>query len=212
MAIVKATVKVVGVRPLMWHWFSPDAISLEKVERTGVPGNDPLEWRKTVLATKEGQLYIPGNYVFGCFAGRDGAAKYTKERRGSALSACQATLQVREERILVDRFMPGMSNGSLDLATLPVPSTDPGEPVYLDIRSVVNPPTKGRNVRYRIAASPGWHLEFTIHWDSSLLNREKMLAIAHDAGALVGLGSGRKIGMGRFAVEEFTVLDGGDSI
>ncbi len=189
--ILQATVTIKGTRPLFWHVFGPDAIPLEKQERTGVAGNDPEEWKKTVSYTKDRQLYVEPSYVFGTI--RDGA-KYTKSGRGSLQTVVAATLQVVEDRVLVDRFLP---EGD--------PPTDPEEPVYLDIRSVKNPATKGRNVRYRVAASKGWQMTFSILWDKTLVNRAQMEAILLDAGRLSGIGDGRSIGFGRFSLETFIV-------
>src|SRR5262245_37764429 len=137
--IVRARVTVRGTRPLLQHAFGPESLPLEKAEKNGVAGNDPSEWRRTCMLTKEGQLYIRGTYVFGCV--RDGA-KYTKKGKGSFQAIVAATLQVEESVILIDRFLKGE------------PSRDPTEPVYLDVCSVRNPSTKGRNVRYRLACSP----------------------------------------------------------
>lgn len=189
--IVHMMVSICGVRPLLFHSFGPDAIPLEKQERTGVAGNDPEEWKKTFLATKEGQLYLEPSYIFGCV--RD-AARYTKKGKGSIQAAMSATLQVLDERVLLDRFMPDMGAGkSL--------GTDPDEPVYLDVRSVRNPSTKGRNVRYRVAASTGWRCRFTLMFDKTIVSRAEMESVLRDAGTLVGLADGRSIGFGRFTVE-----------
>jgi len=166
---------------------------LEKQERTGVAGHDPEEWRKTVLMTEDRQLYLLGTYIFGCVIG---AARYTKKGRGSIQSAVAATLQVADDRVLVDRFVPHE----------PIP-TDPGELVYLDIRSVRNPSTKARNIRYRVATCPGWKTSFTLEWDRTIVSRNEMQAVMKDAGQLVGLGDGRSIGYGRFTVTSFDVTD-----
>lgn len=194
--IVAATATIRGTKPLLWHHFGPDAIPLEKRERHGVAGNDPSEWCRTVLATKDGQLYLEPSYVFGCL--RD-AAKHTRKGRGSLQPLVAATLDVLDTRILVDRRLP---DGLNDLAA------DPDEPVYLDIRGVVNPSNKARHVRYRVAASPGWRATFRIQWDTTVVSRAQMHAVLIDAGRLVGIGSGRVtgrggIGMGRFEIERF---------
>lgn len=192
--ILTAKVAIRGTRPLFWHAFGPDAIPLEKGERTGVAGNDPEEWRKTVLATEDGRLYIEPSYVFGCV--RDGA-RYTKNGRGSIQSAVAATVQVVDDRIyMANRYMPKDT-----------PPRDPEQDVYLDVRSVKNPATKGRNVRYRVAAKTGWETGFTLLWDASVVNRGQLAAVLNDAGKLVGLGDGRSIGFGRFEVESFDVMD-----
>ncbi len=204
--IITATVTVRGKRPILWHHFGPDAIPLVKGEKTGVAGHDPEEWRKTVTVTRDGQLYIEPTYAFGCIVN---GAKYTKKgRAGSIQSSVAATLQVTDDRILIDRWLPGYPNGSkCDVAKLPAPDADPEAPVYMDIRSVVNPSTKGRNVRYRIGACSGWTATFHLQWDKTIVSRSEMESALKDAGNLFGLGSGRKIGMGRFDVQSFEVED-----
>lgn len=191
--IVQAKITVKGVRPILWHHFGPDAIPLEKKEKSGVAGNDPEEWKKTVLMTGDRQLYIDPSYVFGCV--RE-ASKYTKKGRGTLMNPVSATLQVVDNRILVDRFVPEE----------PIP-TDLEKPVYMDIRSVKNPTTKGRNVRYRIAASAGWSASFSLQWDKTIVSRNEMQSVLNDAGQLVGLGNGRTIGFGRFVVESFELQE-----
>lgn len=195
--ILAARVTIQGTRPLFWHHFGPDAIPLEKGEKTGVAGNDPEEWHKTVLVLPDGQLYVEPTYVFGCL--RDGA-RYTKKGRGSIQSALSATLQVSDDRVLVDRFLPD-GNGRGEL------TNDPTQLVYLDVRSVKNPVTKGRNVRYRIAASSGWTATFNLLWDKTIVSRNELQAVLVDAGRLVGIGDGRNIGFGRFDVVSCDITD-----
>jgi hypothetical protein len=192
--IVTAQVAIRGIRPLLWHHFGPDAIPLEKQERTGVAGNDPEEWRKTVLMTGLRQLYVDPTYVFGSV--RDGA-RNIKKGRGSIQPAVCSTLQVLDDVILIDRCVPEE----------PIP-TDPTQPVYLDVRSVRNPSTKGRNVRYRIAAATGWGCDFKLTWDKTVVSRGEMEAAVIDAGRLCGIGDGRSVGFGRFEVTNFEVAEG----
>lgn len=193
--MLKARITIKGTRPLLWHSFGPEALSLTKKEKTGVAGNDPEEWKRTVTQTPQGQLYLKPDQAFSCL--REGA-KYTKKGRGSIQSLVAATIQVADEPILTDRYIP--PKGGL--------STDRDCATYLDVRGVVNPTTKGRNVRYRVAASPGWIAVFTVTFDETLVSREQMTSVVRDAGALVGIGNGRAIGMGRFESTEvvFTEL------
>jgi hypothetical protein len=195
--ILTATATIKGQRPLLWHAFGPDAIPLEKVERTGVAGHDPEEWRKTVLVLPSGQLYLHSSYLFGCI--RDGA-KYTSRKRGTIQPFVSATLQLTDDMVLLDRFLP-------DPTLRTPPPTDPTQPVYLDIRSVKNPATKARNVRYRVAICAGWELSFSIFWDKTIVSRGEMEASITDAGRFVGLGDGRSIGFGRFVLECFNVVE-----
>ena len=190
--IVKARVEICGKRPLLQHQFGPEALPLEKGERTGVAGNDPEEWKRTCMVTSKGQLYVRGSYIFGML--RD-AARHTKKGKGSIQALMAATLLVDEEQILLDRWMP---KGG--------PVVDPTQPVYIDVCGVRNPATKARNVRYRLAASAGWKATFTVLWDKTIISRDQMKAVLNDAGTLVGLADGRGVGYGRFDVTDFEVL------
>lgn len=192
-SILTAEVEIRGTRPLFWHAFGPEALPLEKQERTGVAGNDPEEWKKTYLATADGRLYLPPTYIFACV--RDGA-RYTKKGRGSIQAAVAATLQIEDDLVLTDRMLPAGE-----------PPRDPTAPVFLDVRGVKNPATKSRNVRYRLAASSGWLATFHLLWNKTVVSRGEMEAATGDAGLLCGLGDGRSIGMGRFEVVRFNVTE-----
>ena len=72
-----------------------------------------------------------------------------------------------------------------------------------DVRIVKNPKSKGKNIRYRVAASAGWKMTFQIEWDVTIINQLVMETILRDAGSFAGLGDGRSIGFGRFSVEKF---------
>lgn len=199
--IVTAKVTIRGTRPLFIHWFGPDAIPLEKQEKTGVAGNDPESWRKTTTVTKDGQLFVPGTYAFAVI--REGA-RFTKKGRGSIQLDMVATLQVLDDRILIDRYMPDFPNGrSYDIKSEQPPDRDVELPVYLDVRMTRNPATKAANVAYRIAVSQGWTCTFTIQWDKTIISENQMKASIIDGGKLSGLGNARKIGMGRFDLVSF---------
>jgi hypothetical protein len=204
--IVTAKVCIKGTRPFFMHWFGPDAIPLDdRKEKTGKAGNDPEEWRRATLLTKDGQLWIPGTYAFATI--REGA-RYTKKGRGSIQNSVIATLQILDDRILIDRFMPGFPNGhSCDVKTIEPPPQDQDEPVYLDVRMCRNPSTKAANIRYRVACAPGWQCSFTVQFDKSIVSRGEMEACVIDAGKLSGIGNGRKIGMGRFELVSFDVQE-----
>jgi hypothetical protein len=193
--VLTARITIRGLRPLLWNHFGPEAIPASgKKERSGVAGNDPAEWRRGVLATKEGQLFLDPSNIFGAI--RDGA-KHTPRKRGTLQPFMAATLQVADDRILIDRHLP------------PEPiTTDPEAPVYIDMRSVKNPGTGARNIRYRVAASPGWKASFHVTWDMTVISRGEMEQAVRDAGMLSGIGDGRSIGFGRFAVEEFFITGG----
>jgi hypothetical protein len=191
--LVRLRVTIRGERPLLQYAFGESAIPLEKQERSGVAGNDPEEWRRTMMVTGQGQLYLRAANVFACIRN---ASKHTKRGRGSQ-AAVAATLQVEESVILLNRWLPKEGD----------PTRDVLAPVYIDVAGVRNPNTKGRNVRYRLAAGPGWECSFTLRWDKTLVSRPQMQAILRDAAILEGICDGRSIGNGRFeivAIEELT--------
>ena len=203
--IVTAVVRIKGTRPLLFHRFGPDALPLEKQERTGVAGHDPEEWRRTVSVTRDGQLYFDASYGFATI--REGS-RHIKKGRGSIMTNVVATLQIADDRILVDRWLPGFPNGhACDVTKIDPPNQDPEELVYLDIRGVRNPSTKARNVRYRIACSKGWSAEFSIIFDKVVVSRPEMESAVVHAGQLSGIGNGRAIGFGRFSLEAFEVQE-----
>lgn len=124
------------------------------------------------------------------------------------MTSVSATLQVVDDRILLDRFFPGWPCEEVfDVKKVDPPEEDPEAPVYLDIRGVRNPSTKGRNVRYRIACSKGWRTTFCIAFDKTVISRAEMESVVINAGKLSGLGNGRSIGFGRFDVEAFEIIE-----
>lgn len=189
MAQVKAKVKIKGIRPFLFHCFSNETLSLVRKARTGVAGNDPEEWKKSYSSTKDGQLYVDPSYIFGCLRA---AAFHTKSGRGSIQAKFSSTLQVLNDKVLFDRYMPIDEEEFLNKS--------PEDDVYLDVRSVRNPNTGSRNVRYRVAMSTGWETEFEIQWDNTIVSEGQVRQVLVDAGSLIGLADGRSIGYGRFDV------------
>lgn len=202
--IIRALVKIKGTRPLLQHRFTEDALPLEKIEKTGVAGNDPQEWRRTSMITPEGQLFLEPTYIFSAL--RNGA-KYTKKSKGSIMTDVAATLQVTDDVILLNRFMPGFpAKKKFDLSTAEPPPRERTELVYLDVAGVRNPSSKARNVRYRVGCSTGWECEFHLLWDRTIVSTAQMQSVCTDTGLLVGLADGRAIGYGRFEICSFELL------
>lgn len=199
--MVRVKVTVRGTRTLLQNTFGPEAIPLEKQERTGVAGNDPGEWKKTCMLTEDRRLYMPGTYIFGCL--KNGAVR-TKKGRGSIQADLVATLQVEEDMVLTNRTCPP-EKGLKSYQVLTPP--DPEVLTFIYVGSVRNPATKGRNIRYRLATRAGWRCRFTLAWDKTVVAREQMRAVLRDSGVFGGLGDGIKIGCGRFDVEKYEELD-----
>lgn len=198
--LVKAKVKIEGIRPLMWNHFGPHALPLEPQERGGVAGNNPDEWRNSVLMSPDRELYLLPSSIFKCL--REGG-RYIKQGRSSLEKPVTATVQVQGKLIIVQgRFVPKkpefLHNGIFQEE---IPE------VFVDVSPVVNPSTKNRNIRYRVTTAPGWQCSFEIQFDKSIVSRSQMESVCVQAGALVGLGDGRSMGLGRFKLLTFEAPD-----
>lgn len=204
--IATAKVEIIGTRALFFHKGGRDTIPLEREERTGVAGNDPWTWAKTTPITSTGQLYLDPTQLFATI--RDGG-KHIRLKNVGLNTLIVGTLQIMDDVILVDRFLPqeaaefvrskGRVGNPLDVLT-----DDPTQPVYLDVRKGKNPNSRGSTmIIYRVACGADWHASFTMQWDKTVVATQQMQAALRDAGTLEGVGSGRKIGKGRFTVKSF---------
>ncbi len=124
---------------------------------------------------------------------------YTKVGRGTIQKKVLATLQVIDDKVLLDRFVPDNID---QIKTEDMPKTA-DHPVFIDIRGVTNPASKGKNVRYRLGCSSGWNAKFLIQWDPTIVSAEHMKQVAEDAGTLIGVGDGRTLGFGKFKVVDW---------
>ena len=185
---VAARISIKGTKSLLFHTFPIDALDAGKAKK-GTAGNDGDEWKKTVLMDKDRNLYVLSSYLRACITE---GGKHIKVGKGNISKKVGACLEVLEERI----FLDGLK--------VPRLTTDP---VYLDVRSVVNPMTKGRNLRYRIAAKPDWTLSTIISWDDYVVSRENIKQCVENGGLFDGIGDGRKIGFGKFILIEFKSVE-----
>lgn len=204
-SILRAKVTIKGIRTLAIHHFSAASLPLEAQERSGVAGNDPSEWQKTVLMDEDRRLYILPTYVFGCIKG---GGKTVRRGKSNLLTAIASSLQVEDDMVFIHN-----GDGVLKLPDPPetieagTRTQDKLPSAYIECIPVRNPATKARNIRYRVAAKPGWHCTFTLLWDSVVVDRKSMELAVVNAGQLVGVGDGRgSIGYGRFEVESFEIL------
>lgn len=185
-----AQVEIEGTEALLLNAFREEALDKKK-SKSGSTGNNPDEWKTTVVMDENRNIYLPAPYLF---APIKGAGRYTKIGRGNIIAHIAATLKVSPDKILLDGlFVP--PEDQID--------RDPTKPVYLDVRSVVNPMTKGRNLRYRVACKSGWKCKFFVSWDDNILSTSQMETILKDAGIMCGTGCGRAIGFGRFQLNSF---------
>ena len=185
---IKAKIKVKGIKPLIFNTFPISALS-EKNSKTGED-----EWKSTVLMDSNRNLYVYGIYFTNSI--RDGG-KEIKVGKGNLSKKIASTLEVLEDKIFLNNLKVPEQENLLKLDS---------ETVYLDVRSVVNPATKGRNLRYRIATRPGWECAFTIMWDDYIASKEQVKICVENGGAFQGIGDGRRIGFGRYQVLSFEVI------
>jgi hypothetical protein len=193
---ISAKISIEGIKPLLFNTFPISALS-EKKPKEGTTGNNKESWKETVLMDTERRLFVYETYVI---KSTIEGGKEIKVGKGNLSKKVTSTLEV-----------DGASNGKIYLDELIVPSDEEltsldHMPVYLDIRAVVNPMTKGRNLRYRIAARTGWKCTFYIKWDDCLVSKDQMRLCVENGGVYQGIGDGRKIGFGRFKVLAFEMV------
>lgn len=191
---VAAKIKIEGIKPILFHTFPIDTLDSGR-GRKGSTGKDEEEWKSTVLMNEKRELYILSSYIIGAI--REGG-KHIKVGKGSLSKKVGSSLECSDDRIFLDGLKVPEEKELTKLTT---------DPVYLDIRSVVNPATKGRNLRYRIAAKPGWSFSTIMYWDDFAVSKEHMKVAVESAGIFDGIGDGRKIGFGRFKLISFEMLD-----
>jgi len=191
------TVDVIGTRPLLINAFKVEVISNLKKVKSGSAGNNPEEWKSTVLE-KNNQIYIFGEYWRACL--KEGA-KYTKAGRATVQKSFTSCMVVETLFSLVDRYLP---EGWQEMSIEQMP-TDSSLPLYIDIRGVMNPNSKGRNVRYRVACSIGWKTSFKFSFDDTIVSAPQIRKIVEDSGKLIGVGDGRGLGYGRFSIGDLKI-------
>jgi hypothetical protein len=189
---IKARINITGTKPILFHTFPIDTLSTGK-SRSGSAGKDEEEWKNTVLMTGERQLYVMGCYLVGAIKS---AGKLIKVGKGNMMKKIESCLECLESVVLLEGLFVPPEN-QLTKSAL--------DPVYIDVRSVVNPSTKGRNLRYRVAAKEGWKLSTAIEWDDSIVSKENMKECVVNAGLYEGIGDGRRIGFGKFMVGSFEI-------
>lgn len=189
---ILAKVEIKGTKPLLINTFPHDCLS-ERASRSGTTGNNSEEWKRTVLMNESRELYVLQSYFLGAF--KEGG-KYLKVGKGNLSKKIASVMEVCEDKIYLNglRVPPDKDLLKKD-----------SEPVYLDVRAVVNPATKGRNLRYRIACKAGWECSFTVGWEDFVLSKENVKSCIENAGTFSGIGDGRAIGFGRFQVVKFEI-------
>lgn len=188
----KATFTIKGTTPFLYHKFNVEEISNKAKVKTGSAGNNPEEWRTTVW--NEGKkLFLPGYYFFSSICA---GAQYVKQGRGSIAKKLAGCMLILSDKCYLNRELDKEIN-ELEFADVP---KDSSKPVYLDIRGVKNPATKGKNVRYRLGMCPGWQTSVELEFDDTVISKEEMQRALEAAGKFSGIGDARLIGYGRYEI------------
>lgn len=188
---------LIGTSPFLYHKFNIENISNKSRPKSGSAGDNPEEWKTSVWCEGK-KLYIPGNYLFSSI---QAGGKYVKAGRGNISNRLAGCMRVVTEKFYLNVELPE------DIEELSTENftRDSSRRCYLDIRSVKNPMTKGRNVRYRVALSPGWGTSVEVEWDDTIISKDDMKRAIECAGKFSGVGDGRGIGLGRFDVANIKI-------
>ena len=193
-----AVIKIKGTKPFLYHRFNIETLTDTKKPKQGSTGNNPYEWKETIWEEDQ-RLYIPAIYLH---SGITAGGKYIKVGRGTISKNVGSALTILDDKIYFNYKLPD----KLEKLENENMSKDSSQNLFLDIRAVSNPMTKGKNVRYRLGLGHGWELEFKIEWDDSIISRDQMKGCIEAFGKLVGLSDGRSLGFGRFELLEFKIL------
>jgi len=189
---------IVGKRQILFHKFNISALQQTQKVKEGTAGNNPNEW-KTTFYSDGLRVYVPYMYLFGCLVK---GGKHVKAGRGTISANLAGTLDILDRKLFFEnRLLPKEA----EELTIDDIGMDANSPIYVDVRMVSNPNTKGKNVRYRLAFSEGWILKPVIEWDDLVISTDQMKAAVISAGKYVGLSDDRSIGGGRFYVKDVNV-------
>lgn len=188
----KAKIEIEGKSALLFHKFTVEVLSSKSKPKGGTTGNNPDEW-KTTMCNEGKRLYIPKDYFFSCFGE---GAKYVKVGRGTLNKKFRGCVIITTPKAYLNRELPDDPD-NIETENMP---TDCDKPVYIDIRGVKNPATKGRNVRYRLGLCPGWECTVELEFDDTVISKDDLKRSIEAAGKFVGLADNRENGYGRFEV------------
>lgn len=171
-------IKIKSICPMLHHGAQAVGMqeqSLKKKGGTALTGN-PDEWKDTIYYKDGIGIYLPAMSFEACIKN---AAKQFK-----ITGRATATKYVDSGVFCIDEYLPFLVNGK------PIMSLDDPR-IVIDKRTVKNPSTKGRNVRYR-AKFDEWASSFKIlvHADDYLSDKLLSEIIVY-GGLYVGVGDYR---------------------
>jgi len=171
-------IKIKSICSMLHH--GAQAVGMEKTigkKRGGeaLLGNEE-EWKKTIYFKKGVGVYLPAISFEACMVNAAKQFKITGRQT--------ATKYVKSGIFCVDEYLPFLVDGK------PIMDLDDSR-IQIDKRTVKNPSTRGRNVRYR-AKFDNWESTFRFIVNSDdYLKKDLLTEIIKYAGNFVGVGDYR---------------------
>lgn len=182
------TLRIRGVRPLLFNRMDIEAYDQEGGPAAKRKPRARPEYESMVWRTEDGELAMPVRNLIGSIIG---AGKYYKSPiagNGSATPTLRDGLVEAEE-----------------MGTFGVESWD-----TIDFRQARFGDIKGTpKPTYRPRLEIGWLFSAPLVMTTpELYGPAKLLEVVSRAGAVMGIGDGRKIGFGRYVIDGYDVADG----
>lgn len=171
-------IEITGTTPILMH--GSQSIGTETTVGKKKGGDaltgDPEEWRKTIYFNDEVGVYLPPELFEASWML---AGKEFKSGRTNVVKYVKSGVMIKEN------FLPFYSRGK------PIRTLEDVTPKDIDIRSVKNPSTKGRNMRYR-ARFFEWSTKMNVIVTADDYITQQMLKdIISYSGKFVGVGDWR---------------------
>ena len=179
-------VQIEGVAALLCHRWNVEAVAVKAAAVKGSKAKKTDDVASYVYRDDDGDICVPGAYLHGAIAGKQGAAKYRQDPRSPRKSA-------------LDLFKAGVVVLT-ELASLGTTEWD-----YLDQRRVTV--QQAGITRVRPAFKAGWKVAFDLQvLLPEYITPHLLHGVLNDAGRLVGIGDFRPT-YGRFQVTQFEVQE-----
>jgi hypothetical protein len=171
-------VKLKSDGPLLMHALPQG--QEEKIHDTGKEFDPKEEAEKGLYRDKEGKIYFPSKWIKGCI---ESSAKGVKKGLVNLRSKVIQAVSIYPPRIYPEK----LSNYEIDQQ-------------YVRLQ--------GRNLILRSRPRfDEWEIEFEINFDEEIISSADIQKLLERGRKFIGIGDGRKIGYGRFKMEEFEVKE-----
>jgi hypothetical protein len=180
-------VGIESISPMLHHGSQNVGMEKESLKKKGGIAlmGDPEEWKKTIYFDEEIGVYMPAISLEASFV--NAAKQFKISGRTTATKYFKSGVFIMDEKL--DFTVNGKKIKSLD-------------EVEVDKRTVKNPSTKGRNVRYR-AIFKKWQSHFKVLLSADdFISNELLKEVIEFAGMYIGVGDYRPR-FGRYKITSF---------